>query len=1081
MFLSRVLRTKLIPPPLNARTLPRPRVLWLLRQSLDYRLTILQAGAGYGKSTALAELAREVAPLIWYQVAEEDNDPLVFLLHLCHAAAQVLPDLQGLPIPYLEAWDGSQGPLPWSAVVDEIINVLSANPDPTRVLFVLDDAHLVMESGDVVHIIDRLVARAPARLHILLSGRSTITLPTLARLRAQGDLLSLDQSTLTFTSAETAALFATHYGVELTGDEVAALITYSEGWAIALQLIWQSIRSQSLSPLEFPEHWQAGSLAALFEVLTREVFERQPEDVRDFLLVTATLRELDPNACNALRAASDSAAMLAYLKRQDLFVIETAGGVLRYHHIFQHFLRLQSPEPTRQTWNRAAADYFLKQSNTEAAIYHLLEARAWDEVAGLMDVFSGPLLAAGRLDTLAAYIDALPPEALHQHPGLVFSLGELARLHSRFEEALGWYIQSETIWRALGKQDGIARALRGQSRVYLDTVNPSKAEELLEKAIRLSDGFDDRESQVRLFELLAENKLNAGRVDEAERLRQRADELRLEGPSNEQLLFRVWLRTGRLLEARSGLEQCAETEKREPVQMPRAHRETMLILSLIYAFMGLGEKAYQAAREGTRRGDDLKSPFVTAVGHMRQGHALLLGGMPASGRAGAAENNLLAREQYEKSIAISRSLAVARLRVESGWGLCRSYGYSGDLTKAQQHAQEAIEIADQAGDEWIASLTRLSMGASMVMAARYEAAELWLNRAVAGFQECSDAFGRSAARLWLALSYFKQKQSERLSQSMPEVLATCRANGYDFLFTRPSFVGALDERIFLPLLLHAREKGWEPAYITGLFDTAGLSGLALHPGYQLRVQTLGGFQAWRGSEPIPANGWRREKSRHLFQVLLSHRHTPLDRDQICEFLWPDADPLTAQRNFKITLNTLYQVLEPERDPGADSAFIQREGSTYTLRPGADLWLDAENFTRCARQALHSVDQNVDELQKTAGLYQGEYLPDTLYETWAAEERERLASLFLEFSDHLVGQLLKESRYAEAIELSQRVLAQDNCWERAYRHLMLAYDKLGDRGQVGRTYQRCLQTLRDELDVSPAPETERLYLEIVAGG
>ncbi len=63
-------------------------------------------------------------------------------------------------------------------------------------------------------------------------------------------------------------------------------------------------------------------------------------------------------------------------------------------------------------------------------------------------------------------------------------------------------------------------------------------------------------------------------------------------------------------------------------------------------------------------------------------------------------------------------------------------------------------------------------------------------------------------------------------------------------------------------------------------------------------------------------------------------------------------------------------------------------------------------------------------------------------------------------------MLQQSRYAEAIELAQRVLTQDNCWERAYRQLMIAYARLGDRGQVGRTYQRCMQALREELDVSP---------------
>ena len=62
-------------------------------ESLNYRLSILQAEAGYGKSTALAELVDEVDALAWYQIHEEDSDPLIFLLHLCHAFLKAMPDL----------------------------------------------------------------------------------------------------------------------------------------------------------------------------------------------------------------------------------------------------------------------------------------------------------------------------------------------------------------------------------------------------------------------------------------------------------------------------------------------------------------------------------------------------------------------------------------------------------------------------------------------------------------------------------------------------------------------------------------------------------------------------------------------------------------------------------------------------------------------------------------------------------------------------------------------------------------------------------------------------------------------------
>ena len=876
---------------------------------------------------------------------------------------------------------------------------------------------------------------------------------------------------LTFTAEEIVALFATHYNVELTAEEANSLLTYTEGWAIALQLIWQNLRAKSMPSLEFPPHWQAASLDALFDLLAREVFAGQSADVREFLLITSTLRDLKPEVCDVLRRAAgnpvgDSASMLAYLRRQDLFIVETADGVVRYHHIFHNFLRQQSAFGKRQIWNHIAADYFSANNDPESAIFHFLEAKAWDAVANKLDEYSGKLLSVGRLDTLATYIDSLPPETLHGHPILIFTLGELARLHSRFDEALGWYKQAETLWRNRGQQDGIARALRGQARVYLDTLDTPKAEQLLEKAIRLSDGFEDREAQIRLYELLSENKLNTGHVDEAERLLERAESLRTEGPSNKQVLFRVLVRTGQLTEARRVLEERAETEKQDPVKTPRAHRETLLLLSLVYSFMGLGENAYQVAIEGTRRGDELKSPFMTAVGHLRQGHALML----HKSRVEQHENYAQARVQFEKSIEISRMLSVPRLLIEADWGLCRVSGYQGDLASAQTYAQEAIEFADQYGDEWVASLTRATMGASLSLASRYEAAEEWLNRALVGFQECSDPFGSTVARLWLSFGYLKQKQAARLERTLPEVLSVSRSGDYGFLFTRPSLLGAQNERIFVPLLIMARENDWESMYASQLLKELGLSRIGSHPGYQLRVQSLGGFQVWRGDEAIPSNGWRREKSKQLFQLLLTYRQAPLDRDQICEYLWPDADIKTAQRNFKITLNTLYQVLEPERDAGSESAYILREGTTYGLRPNADVWLDAEEFSKIVRDAKREPAL----LQRAMELYKGEFLPDALYETWAAEERERISALFLEGADSFAEYLIEQKLYNEAIDPCQRILAQDNCWERAYRHLMLAYDGLNDRGQVGRTYQRCGQTLREELDVSPAPETQKLY-------
>ncbi|MEJ2300292.1 MAG: BTAD domain-containing putative transcriptional regulator [Anaerolineales bacterium] len=1098
MFLLKVLQTKIAPPPRSPRTLPRSRVNRALMETFSYRLTLLIAGAGYGKSTALTVLAESVQPLIWYQVTEEDSDPLSFLLYLCHATQHALPDLEGLPTPFLEAWDGTHGTLPWMKVVDQYLNALSEDLDrPT--LLVLDDAPLVAEASEIAHILDRLVGLAPANLHILLAGRPSLVLPNLSRWRSQGEVLTIDQSVLAFNAEEIATLFTQQYGYELTRDEVSSLLEYTEGWAIALQLIWHNLRSDSSPsllealaqqeslPVGAPRDTAVASPNDLFEVLAYEVFENQTDDVREFLLVSATLREMTPEACDAVLGTLEhpshkSAAMLSYLRRQELFVIEQSDGSLRYHNIFHDFLRQQTPAEQLLKWHARAARYYREHHDFESAIYHLIQGKTWEEAATLLESYGDQLLASGRLDTLATYLDAVPPETLRQHPSLLFYLGDLARFGSRFQEALGWYQQAEAIWRESGQRDGIGRALRGQARVYLDTVDPSQAGELLEKAIRLSDGIEDRDSRARLYQLLAENKLNAGHAEEAERLRRQAVALRDEGPSDSPLLFRVLLRTGRLEEARRGLEARASTERQQPVHTPRAHRETLLLLSLLDSFQGRSERAYQSAVEGTQRGTALHSPFITAVGHMRQGHALMLPQPSLS--LSRSDRYALAREQFEKSLELSRSLGVPRLRVEADWGLCRVYGYQGDLSQAFKVAHEAIEIATRAGDEWVASLVRLAMGASLVLAARYEAAEGWLNQAARFFQECSDTFGRCAARLWLCLGWYRKDDPMALEQVLPEVLATSQEGSYDFLFTLPSLLGPLDVRTLVPLLILARDQGWEGGYASHLLDVIGLPEIKLHPGYQLRVHTLGSFHLYRGEFQVPATSWRREKARHLFQILLSHHDLPLDRDQLAEYLWPEQYPETSQRNFRIALNTLYQVLEPEREPGSESAYIVREGTTYHLRPEADIWIDAQAFEHTVRQANQLVESRPEDailkMEQAMDLYQGKYLPDCRYESWAAVERERLAVMFLQIADSLSELLLERERLEEVIRVCQRILSEDNCWERAYRHLMVVHDRLGNHGRVGRIYHRCVRTLQKELDVAPAPETEALFQALVQG-
>ncbi len=1066
-----VVRTKLTPPRLHKHILRRPRLTQRLLEALDYRLTIVQAGTGYGKSTALATLAESDCPLVWYHLDVEDTDPLVFLLYLLTGFRTAFPDLSEAPLALLEGWEGS-GPHPWAAVVDSLINeLIELNDSP--ILLVIDDVHLLNETPELMRILNRLIERAPPTLHFILSTRYPPQLPKLVTWRVKGHVLEVDQKELAFTPGEIADLFCGQYGLDLTPDQVERLAAETEGWAIALQLVWQGLRSGAISTLG-QALGRLSSQENLFDFLAQEVLEQQSSQVQDFLLTTAVLREMSGPICDCLRAAHDSRQILSHLLESGLFVVDLGDGHVRYHHLFHDFLQHRLLPETAQETHRQAARCWQELGEEEEAVYHLLAAGAFEQAARVIDGLGRTLVRTGRLDRLDAWIGALPPEVLENHPPLLVYLGDIARLHSHFDQALGWYQQAERRCRTLGDTRGISQALRGQARVYLDTVNPSQAENLLQEALRLIDGQEDRQTRARLLELMAENRLNLGRPEEAEGFGAQARELREEGPGEAELAVRVLLRTGRLDQARRLLEEWAESEQQQPVLRPRAHRETLLLLSLILSFQGEGESAYHCAVEGTQRGQALDSPFVTAVGYMRQGHAWLL----RDATTGYQE----ACRCYQKTISLGDTLAVPRLKVEAFWGLCRAHGFQGHIEAAQRAARQGIDIAIRAGDEWVAALIRVSLGAGYALDRQYEVASDWLAQGLTAFRECSDTFGEAAARLWQCLVWWQTGDGARLEPRIEELLSLVREHGYDYLFARQTLLGPPDPRQLVPLLLFARDHRRQKAYAQSLLARLGLSKLEVHPGYQLRVQTLGPFRVWRGGDEIPTHEWRREKARHLFQLLLTYRSSLLDRERIIEMLWPGLEPEVGQRDFKVALSTLWRTLEPDRERRAPSAYVYRDGSLYRLRPEADLWLDADQFERLVAEGDRLLDRQqepaLDRYREGLALYRGEFLSECLYQDWCSEERERLLTLNLRTAERLARALIEQEEWGEAIEVCQSLLARDDCWEQAYRLMMTAYAHLGNRAQALRTYQRCVERLREELNVEPSPTTVRLYESIL---
>ncbi|NJL03457.1 MAG: tetratricopeptide repeat protein [Chloroflexaceae bacterium] len=1108
---QRILRTRLEPPPQQTRLLTRQRVLTQLTGIVEYPLSIIIGPAGSGKTTALANLQNHTAtPIIWCRAAADDT-PASFVHHLAAACQRILHG-QPEPEPHERERNGLQLSHSPQVALDQIVNALVTElAEP--VILVLDDYHLIDRTPDMRSLIERLLRLQPRYLHIVLATRRSPTLDHLPIARARGEVLELDADDLAFTVAETLALFELYDHTLVREGQPLPVLTeltsYCRGLALALQLaaadnlrdplgngIPLTARTELCADLTFD--YPPAALRPLIErqlplidaYIAREVLADLPDALHDLLKASAGLRWIDPQLCAQELGVPDAAALLDRARRDLLFMepVAEAPERLAWQPLFHHVLRryTASQHYDLDPIHQRAADYYTTHTEYSEALYHLCALGKIEEAANLLESIVSLWLQQGQSGRIMTWINRLP-EAYRQRPRLLEAQAGAAHKQGRFEQALALYQQAATTYETQGDTDGQVRVLRGQAEVYLDTVQPAPAVELLKRALELLPG-DHYVERVQILLLQAENWANLGRADVALELETRAREVVQEASARgvisealptaslvPLLLPRLMLRSGQLQESLQQLEADLEhaTEFEQPTYV-LAHREPSLLLAFVYCLLGKDARALATARRGLLEAQQSGSQLTEAIAHIRVGHAYQVV-TPLDEHA--------ARRHYQQALEIIDAIGIERTRVEALMGLVLLHGHNGDLATAEMLAYQALEIAERAGDEWISALVWLALGSSAV-ANRDARAPAWLEQAQQRFLRGQDNYGQALVALWLVLWYLQHDSEGQGESHVQRVLDLARQHSYEGLLTAPTLFGPRDLAMLIPLLLRGKHLPEHTTYVQQLLRAAFPSIAAddvveeYHPGFTLRVQMLGSFRVWRGIHEIQTREWQREKARQLLQLLLTYRGQWLQREQICMWLWPDSDLESAERQFKVTLNALNTALEPLRPPRTMPFFVRRQGLAYSFAPSYGCWIDVDEFElRTTRIAQGDAAFMLRNRMISVGLYRGDYLAEALYDSWTLEERERLLARYLNTTTALAGALVERGDVQQAIELCEQVLRRDRCYEEAYQVLMLAYIRTGSRSQALRTYTRCVQALEGELGIEPLPETTELYERI----
>ncbi len=398
------------PPLLRHDVLSRERLNGWLDRAVEGRVALIIAEAGFGKTTLLADWARQTRrATAWYRLEPDDRDWLAFIRHLVASGREIDAGFAPGTYALLQAL-GPGGPTRddlIASIAREMGGLAASLPNGLSLLF--DDYHSVDGSPETEPVMKALLERTGPGFSLVIASRTAPSL-ALGRLRSRGSVSRIDGDELCFDVPETERLFRDAYHQPLDADVVVDLIDRTEGWAALLSLVHTSLdEAQPSDPRAL-----VGQLSAtqgdLYDFLAEEVIAGLSQELERFLthvsILTAVAPEqaalVDPGSAGEIALHIAQAETLGLLMRPD------RGQPHRFHPLVRDFLRSRLTEQVGRSEVRErhrAVGAALVGVDWGAAAWHFAAAGDSEEAGRVVDDAIPLIIASGQFDRALPYLD----------------------------------------------------------------------------------------------------------------------------------------------------------------------------------------------------------------------------------------------------------------------------------------------------------------------------------------------------------------------------------------------------------------------------------------------------------------------------------------------------------------------------------------------------------------------------------------------------------------------------------------------------------------------------------------------------
>jgi ATP/maltotriose-dependent transcriptional regulator MalT/DNA-binding SARP family transcriptional activator len=1068
-----VTQTKITLPARRPDLLSRQRLLELVYDLLDYKLIVVAAPAGYGKTSLLVDFAsRADIPVCWYSLDSLDSDPQRFIAHFIAALSKQFPTFGDRSIGSLEATN--QANLDLDRIIATIVNDAYDNIRE-HFLIILDDYHLISGGEEVDYFLNRFIQEVGENCHLVLSSRTLLSLPDMPLLVAHSQVGGLSFDELAFQPEEIQSLALQNFHMVLPEHTAKELAQETEGWITGLLLSTHTMWQGTPDQLRIARVSGVG----LYDYLAQQVLDQQSPDVRLFLLRTSILEEFDAELCEAILGNGyDISFLMGTILQNNLFILPVGedGKWLRYHHLFRDFLQsrleLERPDEKNDILRRLAnlyADTGLWEKSY--ATYQRLGDV--DAIVNLVERAGSPLLKMGRIITLAEWIDELPTRIVESRSNLLSIRGGVDIMRGRLVDSLEWLARAEVTQRDSGDSSNLAITLLRKATAQRFLGEYQDSQEIANEALSLAIHNEGLLAvQAEAHRIIGMSFLHLGQLPSAdERLSISLDLYNQLGDLENVALVEMELG---LSSMNAGRYQRAMSYYKNTLDYWRSTHNTVgqanLLnnLGVLYYLMGDYEQAgliFEEALTYAKQSDysRMEAFILCGIGDL---YADLEAGDPALDAYD--QSRVIALRENNRFLLLYIDLAVAD-----------EYRKRGELEQSQNYIYNAEIYNQDNGSPYEKGLLNLCLGRLCLSTGNVEEAIEYLGMAANQFTGSGQRIEAAKACLYLAYGYHLYgKDNESLVNLAESLRLESEVDSKHILVVTGKEVKPILNKMkgdpsvgiqtseLLGRIIQFEES--IPSLRKSLRPHAATVEFAPP---KLTIKTLGSTELELDGKPVTAVEWQNQrKAREFFYLLLSHPEG-LTKEEVGVEIWPESSPSQLKLQFK---NAIYRL---RHSLGQD--MIAFDADRYWFNRSIDYTYDVDAFLSnviLGRSSLEKADK-IEAYKSALELYTGSYLIE-MDSTWVVTERERLDRLYEESKLTLARIYITDSEYESSLIYSLSILDEDQCHEEAHRLAMQAYAALGDRAAVTRQYDRCRMALMNEVEAQPSPQTVMLYESLI---